>query len=136
MGKFAFIAALVFFASPVIAEKGDIYTCKFKVKLGQFLTEQVIVGVGHTSSRAMVYDGMIHYAHGKPIEANIFQNDQKRIALRWSVSVKDSNGSAAKVKMLLTYIKKNGRASLSSNVAGYANHDGAQGRCKKSVGDV
>ena len=133
---FAAIAAMACFATPVLAEKGDIFNCTFKTKRGQFLVEQVVVGVGHASKKAMVYDRMIHYAHGKPIQSNVARNDKERMVLNWTVLVKDSNGSSSKVKMKLTYIKKNKRAMLSSNVAGYLNHDTAQGKCKTSVGNV
>lgn len=128
--------AALFIASPVFAEKGDIYNCEFKVKRGQWLTEQVVFGVGHASGKAKVYDGMVHLAHGKPIPASFGQNDAKRMSLIWEVFVDDANGTARKLKLKLTYIKSNGKASFASRVAGYENFDTAGGRCSKSVGDV
>lgn len=136
MKKLLTVAAFLIGATPVLAEKGDIYNCSFKVKRGQWLTEQVVFGIGHSSGKSSVYDGMIHLAHGKPMPAEVARDDDSRLILLWTVFVDDSNGKSRKVNMKLSYIKKNARATYTSDVAGFENHDTARGNCKKSVGNV
>ena len=134
----AMITSLLFivFALPAFAEKGDIYDCKFKVKRGQWLVEQVVVGIGHKSGLAMVYDGMIHKEHGKPIEAKITRDEDKRMVLKWAVFLKVGTNPTVKVNMLLTYHKSNKKAGIKSNLSGYENFDTARGACTISVGNV
>ncbi len=134
--KFIWIVLLAAFATPALAEKGDIYDCKFKVSRGQWLVDQVIVGVGHKSGNAYVYDGMVHVAYGKPMQVKITQNDDSRLVFRWTVPVTDSWNMTRKVNFRLTYIKKNKRATVASDVAGYENHDTARGSCARKIGEI
>lgn len=136
MRVFSWAFALILLAVPAMAEKGDIYNCTFKVKRGQWLTEQVVFGIGHASGKATAYDGMIHLAHGKPMPVEIGRDDDSRLILLWTVYVDDATDTSRKVNMKLTYIKKNGRATFTSDVAGFENHDTARGRCARSVGEV
>ena len=136
MRALALAVAALLAAGPLWAEKGDIYDCKFKLKRGQWLTEKVIAGIGHGSGKAKVYDGMIHFAHGKPIAAEIGRNDDSRLIFLWTVFVDGPSGTSRKVHMRLSYIKKNGRATITSRLAGFENHYTARGKCKTSVGQV
>ena len=128
--------ALMFLASTAVAENGTVHDCDFKVARGKWLSEKVIFGVGEKSGDVRVYDGIIHHAEGKPIFAKVSRNDEKRFVIHWRVSMPDKFGRTADIKFRLTYFRKNGKASIVSDVQGYDNFDSASGRCKLSKGKV
>ena len=130
------IAALLALASNACADVGDIYDCKFNVSRHEYLAEQVIFGVVEKDKKVTVYDAIIHYTNGEPVNAEILRDDEKRFTIRWLLEAPDANGRVAKLSFRLTYLKQNKKATMSMIVRGFDNRYNTQGKCSVAKGNI
>lgn len=111
------------------------YECDIKLNgLNGGIAPVLIFSVDEEESGVFVFDGMIKHYHGKPLQGKIAVANTKRITFKWSVNVvSDSIGQPMpRIDYRATYLKRNGRITVTGRPAGYDNQFSGTGKCKQT----
>lgn len=127
----AALSAVMFATSATAA----VYECNIRAN-GLFgaIAPVLIFSMSDNEDVVFVYDGMIKEFHDKPLKATIAVANTKRYTFKWSVDViSTSDGeSMPRIDYRATYLKRNGRITITGFPAGWDNQYNGTGTCKRT----
>lgn len=115
--RVAFVSLALGFGalSPAYADEGDSYLCEINTN-GPFygtVPEIVAFRVGTDDGGTLVFDPFIKTYYGEPIEAELLVDNDKKVAIRWTIKfVAEGTTASAKLQYEVTYFKAQNNARL------------------------
>ncbi len=125
---------LCILAAPVMAAKsgGVMYDCDITQKRERlyWIADKIAIVVMN-SGEVVVFDEVILNYHSKPMEAHVTRDNDKKLAIRWTLKdlVNNSNQYTSAFEYSATLHKATNRISVYANPDGYPNRFSGRGTC-------
>ncbi len=97
---------------------------------GGWIAEQIFVEYDSERDAARVVDPIILYFDKKPKKAEISEDTDKKLVVKWRLAAR-AGSQTTKFAYRLAYFKSNGKATVQAHPHGFANNFSARGRCQR-----
>lgn len=113
-----------------------VYECTLEKRAGNhgWLPAIVVVAIDPGSETVIVADPMIEYVHGGPIDVVPKTNTEKRLSLKWKLTLPAADKDEVTVTYDFTILKAGNTAKISGLPHGYDNWMSTDGTCKVKKG--
>ena len=126
--KSTFLAAFVATVFGTAAAAQDL-VCEVKDKAGGFIAPVIAFNMQAGSKQGLVYDGVIHSVHGKPIAARVTDRGNGVYRFKWRVSNVPARPSRATVGYWADVNTTANTVVISGTIKGFDNDIRGSGRC-------
>jgi hypothetical protein len=126
------VAALVVLGSLPGLAKVTQYECRFAQEQrrgGGWIPEVVVLTENDQTGEIVVFDPVIKYFLGGPIQGKRIDGSNARTTYGWEVST-ENRGQSARMLYRLTYFSNGQPAKMSARPGGYDNSWSGDGSCK------
>jgi len=128
--RFFGMAALAALLPMAAAAKPITMQCLVKGSNGGWIAEQIFFDYDSARNASRVVDGIILHFDKKPKTAEITENTDKKLVIRWRVNTRVGR-QTTKMSYRLAYFKGNGKATVQAHPHGFVNNYTARGRCQQ-----
>lgn len=126
------IATLLTISATAAFAGQKVYDCSVKNTRLNWIPERIIIAHNDGAGSAMVNDPIINNYIGKPVSAKVTKNNDKIVAFRWRITVKDKTNQRATMTYQVSIKHDTGKISVTAKPAGYSNLFSSGGTCKTS----
>lgn len=126
----ATFAALLTLAPTVAAGESINMMCSVKSTAG-WVSEQIFFEHDKLGNSARVNDDVIMHFEGKSKAAEISEDTDKKLVIKWTVATRVSS-QTSRMRYRLAYFKKNGKVLIQAHPHGFVNNFTGRGRCQKT----
>ncbi len=109
--------------------------CLVKGPDSGWIAEQIFFEYDSVRDAARVVDPIILHFDKKPKVAEISEDSEKKLVLKWRLAARASS-QTTKFAYRLAYFKSNGKVTVQAHPHGFVNNFTARGKCQEVYGDL
>jgi hypothetical protein len=117
-------------AQPALAE---LYECRIRGE-NSWVPKVIVIEVGGQGDTVKVFDPLIKYFVGKPLNATVDTDNSARTTFSWGLQVKSDSNQYARLKVRLTRLKADASASVTVQALDYVGPFTGRGSCETVKG--
>ncbi len=122
------VCGLSFVATSAVAQPITMQ-CVVKGSNGGWIAEQIFFEYDSARDAARVVDPIILHFDKKPKAAEITEDTDKKLVLKWRLATRVSS-QTTKLAYRLAYFKSNGKVTVQAHPHGFVNNYTERGRCQ------